>query len=56
MAQPLSGIGHGGLPLYTKQQVAESASIREGLEPHREAQWRRQYTHFITDLGKTLGV
>ncbi|WIA39420.1 hypothetical protein OEZ86_005522 [Tetradesmus obliquus] len=56
MTQPLSGIGHAGLPLYTKQQIAESASIREGLEPYREAQWRRQYTHFIIDLGKALGV
>lgn len=56
MAQQLGGIGHAGLPLYTKQQVAESASIKEGLEPHREAQWRRQYTYFIIDLGHKLTV
>lgn len=58
MAQPLllSGIGHAGLPLYTNEQLAVSASIKAGLEPEKELVWRRQYTSFIIDCGKELQV
>eukprot|EP00878_Enallax_costatus_P029457 GHUV01031942.1.p1 GENE.GHUV01031942.1~~GHUV01031942.1.p1 ORF type:complete len:146 (+),score=23.41 GHUV01031942.1:213-650(+) len=52
----LSGIGSEGLPFYSREELLQSPSVRDGLEPHREAQLRRQYTHFVTDVGKNLGV
>eukprot|EP00775_Hariotina_reticulata_P004713 gene4713-4963_t len=53
---PTSGIGSPGLPLYTRQQLESSPSQRDGMDPRKEAQWRRQYTHFISDVGKALEV
>ncbi|KAF8064481.1 CYCT1-1 [Scenedesmus sp. PABB004] len=51
-----AGVGSAGLPLYSAAALQDSPSARDGLEPHVEAQWRRQYTHFIIDVGRSLSV
>lgn len=57
VSQPVfSGIGSEGLPFYSKDELLQSPSVKDGLETHREAYFRRQYTHFLTDVGRILGV
>jgi hypothetical protein len=51
-----SGIGSAGLPLYTHEQLAQSPSIQQGMDPDTERRHRLQYTEFITQLGLATGV
>lgn len=51
-----TGIGSPGLPFYTREQVARSPSIQQGMDPDTERRNRLQYTVFIQQVGMDLGV
>lgn len=52
----LNGIGSEGLPYYSREELQQSPSLKDGLEPYREAQFRTQYTYFISEVGRNLQV
>jgi hypothetical protein len=51
-----TGIGSPGLPFYTREQLARSPSIQQGMDPDTERRNRLQYTVFIQHVGMDLGV
>lgn len=51
-----TGIGSPGLPFYTREQLARSPSIQQGMDPDTERRNRLQYTVFIQNVGMDLGV
>jgi hypothetical protein len=51
-----TGIGSPGLPFYTKEQLAKSPSIQQGMDPDTERRNRLQYTVFIQQVGMDLSV
>lgn len=51
-----TGIGSPGLPFYTREQLARSPSIQQGMDPDSERRSRLQYTVFIQQVGQDLSV
>lgn len=51
-----TGIGSPGLPFYTRQQLARSPSVQQGMDPDIERRNRLQYTVFIQQVGMDLSV
>lgn len=51
-----TGVGSPGLPLYTREQLKQSPSVQQGMDPDTERRNRLQYAAFITELGMSLQV
>jgi hypothetical protein len=49
-------MGSPGLPFYTRQELARSPSVLQGMDPDTERRNRLQYTTFIQDVGMDLEV